>query len=69
MSKEIKGLKKLWACQKCDKEYLTRPLVCANCDGLDFYVKYGGMLQDADDLTDLITYKDDDSDKKKKARM
>ena len=66
MAKEIKGLKKIWACQKCEKEYLDRPIMCSDCEGLDFYVKYGGIIQDADDLTDLITYKDD---KKKKARM
>jgi len=66
MAKEIKGLKKIWACQKCEKEYLERPIMCTDCESLNFYVKYGGIIQDADDLTDLITFKDD---KKRKARM
>ena len=67
----MKGLVKIWACKDCEKEYMDRPLVCTGCDGLDFYVKYGGILSEAEDeLLDLIdNYKDDDNDKKKRVRM
>jgi len=64
------GIIKIWVCRECEKEFLERPIMCSNCDHFDFYVKYGGQINDTDELTKLIdTYKDDDHDKNRKVRM
>jgi len=54
------GIVKIWVCQKCEKEYLDRPIVCTKCDGFKFEVKYAGQISDAEELTKLIyAYKED----------
>ena len=64
------GLVKIWVCQGCEKEHLERPLMCSTCECLNFYVKYGGILEDTNELSKLVDpNKDNDSDKKKKVRM
>jgi len=64
------GIIKIWVCQECEKEYFDRPIMCSMCNGFEFYVKYGGQISDAEELTKLIdTYKDDDTDKNKRIRM
>ena len=65
-----KGIVKIWVCRDCEKEYIERPLMCTNCSGLEFYVKYGGIISDTDGLTDLVdSYKEDKPDKNKRIRM
>jgi len=64
------GLIKIWVCRDCEKEYLERPIMCTRCNKFEFYVKYGGLITDAEELTKLAnTYTDDESDKKKRIRM
>ena len=64
------GIVKIWVCRNCEKEHLDRPMMCSTCECLDFYVKYGGILSDTDDLKDLVSNnKDDDEKKNKKVRM
>ena len=61
------GIVKIWVCRECEKEYIDRPMMCSKCESLDFYIKYGGLLTDAEELTKLIdAYKDDDEPKKNK---
>ena len=62
------GLIKIWVCQGCEKEHLDRPIMCTNCECLDFYVKYGGILEDTDELSKLVDPSKDD-DKKKRVRL
>ena len=65
-----KGIIKIWVCKECEKEYLDRPIMCTKCEKFDFYVKYGGQIIDSEELASLVdNYKDDEKDKKKKARM
>ena len=62
------GIVKIWVCKECEKEYIERPLMCSACECLNFYVKYGGILSDADNLKELVdNFKDDDD--KKRVRM
>jgi len=64
------GIVKIWVCRECEKEYIDRPMMCSSCECLDFYVKYGGLITDAEELKDLVgTYKDDKKDKKNRVRM
>ena len=64
------GIVKIWVCRNCEKEYLERPLMCTSCECLEFYLKYGGLVTDSEELTNLVeTYKDDKPDKNKKVRM
>ena len=64
------GIIKIWVCRDCDKEYLDKPIICSKCDHFDFYVKYGGEITNAEELTKLIdSYKDDDIKAFKKVRM
>jgi len=67
------GIIKFWVCKECAKEYIDRPLVCSKCDNLEFELKYGGLITDAEELEKLIeTYKhkdDDEPEKNKRIRM
>jgi len=64
------GIVKIWVCQACEKEYIERPLMCSGCECLDFYVKFAGILNDADNLKGLVDKnKNDEDEKKKKVRM
>ena len=59
------GIFKIWVCEDCEKEFVSRPIVCSMCNGFEFYVKYGGQIVDAEELAELIeSYKDDEQDKK-----
>jgi len=61
---------KIWVCEECNKEFVSRPIVCSMCNNFEFYVKYGGQINDAEELTDLIeSYKKDEDEKNKKVRM
>jgi len=61
---------KIWVCQECEKEFVTRPIVCSMCNNFEFYIKYGGEITDAEELSKLIeTYKEDEQDKNKRVRM
>jgi len=58
------GLVKIWVCSECEKEYIDRPTMCTKCRGLEFYVKYGGLVTDSEELTKLVeTYHDDKYEK------
>jgi len=40
------------------------------CNAFEFFIKYGGEITDADELTKLIdSYKEDESEKNRKVRM
>jgi len=61
---------KIWVCRECEKEYVTRPIVCSMCNNFEFFIKYGGEITDAEELSKLIeSYKEDDQDKNKRVRM
>ena len=63
------GIIKIWVCRDCDKEYLDRPVMCTKCNGFEFYVKYGGLITDMEELTKLIeSYDDDDHDEATKKK-
>jgi len=63
------GIIKIWVCKECEKEYIDRPIMCTGCEKFDFYVKYGGMLNDTEGLTKLVdSYQDDEPGKKKNKR-
>ena len=60
------GLVKIWVCQNCNKEYVNRPIMCTGCDTFGFYVKYGGFIDDTNELTKLVdAYRDDSPDRPK----
>ena len=57
---------KIWVCQECEKEFIDRPIICSICNNFEYYVKYGGQITDAEELTDLIeSYKKNDAAKKR----
>jgi len=60
------GLVKIWVCKNCEKEYVSRQVMCTGCDTFEFYVKYGGFIDETDELTKLVgAYKDDTPEKPK----
>ena len=60
------GIIKIWVCQECEKEYADRPVMCTGCNSFEFFIKYGGQISDAEELTKLIdSYKDDEFDEEK----
>jgi len=64
------GIVKFWVCQNCQKEYLDKPIMCSKCEGLQFELKYGGMVTDSEELTHLVeSYKYADLDRDKDIRL
>jgi len=62
------GIVKIWVCSACQKEYLDRPLMCTKCKKLEFEVKYGGQISDAEELSKLVyAYREKDYQESLKA--